>query len=177
MKEIYVIEKVDGYYDGETTTSFEAYTSLDKAKRRAISLNLSMESLQERYNEECHSDKAVDDLERMAKSVMRLLHKELSDKYFSLVAGGRYSYLVETEKLTDEDYKMIEEYDILFEDYFRHLEKMIPYLDNIKDVSFDEDSINNMKLYDEYRHQCSYNRIEEGLPRYYASVTPIKIIE
>ena len=177
MKEIYVIEKVDSYYDSKTTTSFEAYTSLDKAKRRAISLNLSMESLQERYDEECHSDKAVDDLERMAKSVMRLLHKELSDKYFSLVAGGRYSYLVETEKLTDEDYKMIEEYDILFEDYFRHLEKMIPYLDNIKDVSFDEDSSNNMKLYDEYRHQCSYNRIEEGLPRYYASVTPIKIIE
>ena len=111
MKEIYVIEKVDGYYDSETTTSFEAYTSLDKAKRRAISLNLSMESLQERYNEECHSDKAVDDLERMAKSVMLLLHKELSDKYFSLVAGDRYSYLVETEKLTDEDYKMIEEYE------------------------------------------------------------------
>ena len=48
MKEIYVIEKVDGYYDSETTTSFEAYTSLDKAKSRAISLNLSMESLQER---------------------------------------------------------------------------------------------------------------------------------
>ena len=77
MKEIYVIEKVDSYYDSKTTTSFEAYTSLDKAKRRAISLNLSMESLQERYDEECHSDKAVDDLERMAKSVMRMLHKEL----------------------------------------------------------------------------------------------------
>lgn len=36
MKEIYVIEKVDGYYDSETTTSFEAYTSLDKAKRRPL---------------------------------------------------------------------------------------------------------------------------------------------
>lgn len=174
MENVYPLLKYEGVYDTSTTSVVSVFRDKEMAKNEAKRLNDEMESLKKRvddafYNEDKEKDTIGTFGDFIDNELILLILKDEYPEY--------YDFYFMTDCLCDafdDDNKreLASEIDkLLYDNYLNDVSKLCQYAAK----HYDKETADKVKLYFEYKNNCTDGSFYEGLPFYYASEVSIPI--
>lgn len=166
MQKIFVLIKCEGIYDTSTSSPCAAFLRKDDADKECKRLNDEMDSLRKAFGElfEIDGDENFDFGEFIED---HLIIKILEDEY-----PEYYDFFIKTDKLAsvnNDDPNEItlcdEICELIYDKYINDFDKLRRYAKKF----YDDTIVKKVEVYTEYRKNCSYGDIYEGLPSYYVS--------
>lgn len=174
MENVYPLLKFEGMYDTSTTSVVAVFRDKEMAKNEAERLNNEMEILKKKvdkvfFNENKNRDTLGTFGDFIDNEVIILILKNEHPDY--------YDFYVKTDYLndvldSDKEREIASKIDkLLYDDYLNDVDKLCQYAS----AHYNDKVVNKIRLYFEYKNNCTNSNFYEGLPSYYASEESIPI--
>lgn len=174
MENVYPLLKYEGVYDTSTTSVVSVFRDKEMAKNEAKRLNDEMEDLKKRVDDVFFDkNKNRDTLGTFGDFIENeLLLLILKDEYpeyynFYLITDCLYDVFDDDNKR-----EIASEIDkLLNNNYINDIDKLCQYAAK----HYGKETVDKIKLYFEYKNNCTGGNFYEGLPSYYASEVSIPV--
>lgn len=175
MENVYPLLKYEGVYDTSTTSVVSVFRNKEIAQNEAKRLNDEMENLKKRVDDVFYDeDKNKDTLGTFGdfidnELILLILKNEYPDYYEFYLRTDCLNDVFDDD---DDKQEIASEIDkLLYDKYLNDIDKLRWYALKY----YDKATADKIKLYFEYKNNCTDGNFYEGLPSYYASEISIPV--